>query len=164
LRSSLTQTRSLDLTQLKLASDFLLCSPDPKFNSATSPPTTNPRHIPTTTTGLLFVSDVPKSWNWNTPDLQAIYTDFVVSHITPLDELVELKFKDTLWLSIERAQTLLDACKSLERVDFRGSSMVNDPYWAIKGTKQEAKEAVDGLLQKGGFVAHRKLGRKFDGQ
>lgn len=49
-------------------------------------------------------------------------------------------------------------------MDFRGSSMVNDPYWAIKGTKQEAKEAVDGLLQKGGFVAHRKLGRKFDGQ
>lgn len=150
-RIRLTQPRTLNLTRLKLASDFLLCSPS---TISTRTPTTYRTYVPTATTSLLFVSDVPKSWTWRSTDLQPVYTDFVVSHIIPLDHLKELKARHNLWLNTNRVQMLVyeDGCKNLERVDFRGSGMQKDPIWAVKGSRKDVRGFLVDFWRNGGYV------------
>ncbi|KAF4627929.1 hypothetical protein G7Y89_g10221 [Cudoniella acicularis] len=111
--SSCLKLRKLNLSRVQLAADFLVRSP--LFKSDT-------------TEGLLFVSDVPKSWTWASSDLTPVYADEVVR-----------------WVLMRGERMRRD--RGLSRVDFRESGMTKDIRWAVKGTRDEVEKIVKEVVE-----------------
>ncbi|RDL38526.1 uncharacterized protein BP5553_02866 [Venustampulla echinocandica] len=125
--------RKLNLSRVQLAADFLV---------------SNPLFKPTATQGLLFVSDVPKSWTWASSDLQPVYAEEVVRWVCRLVELESLNARACLWLTTVRVEKLMSSAQnSLKRVDFRESGMQKEVRWALKGNKSEVERIVREVIQ-----------------
>lgn len=91
-------------------------------------------------TGLLFVSDVPKSFTWKEGDTKPLHvTTDLVDAITKLKYLTQLKIKGGLWVTRDAATKLVEECKKLERVDFRECGMYKGNRWAVKGQRNEVR-------------------------
>lgn len=110
-------------------------------------------YTPVAFTGLLFVSDVPKSFTWKEGDTKPLQPDTdLVNAIVKLKCLTKLKIKGGLWVSRDVATRLVEECKELEKVDFRECGMHKVSRWAVKGLRNEVKGILqadrEGLLRK----------------
>ncbi|TAQ91466.1 hypothetical protein B7494_g169 [Chlorociboria aeruginascens] len=119
--------RKVNFSRLQVASDFSILSPAYPASSTTS---------------LIFVSDVPKSWTWRSSELTPIYADEIISWLKGLAELEVMKAKNFLWLNTQRVAVLMSECRALRKVDFRESGMQRDVRWAVKGSKEEVARIV----------------------
>jgi hypothetical protein len=121
--------QKLNLSRLQLAADFLVASP-------------------ATSKGLLFVSDVPKSWTWTSSELVAVGADEVVRWVCGLGELGALKARGCVWLTTVRVGRLMEnAGEALLKVDFRESGMQKDARWAVRGSRGEVERIVKEVLE-----------------
>jgi hypothetical protein len=128
-----SKLKKLNLSRLQLAADFLVASRSFKATSST---------------GLLFVSDVPKSWTWTSNELVAVGADEVVRLVCQLRELGTLKARGCVWLSTVRVERLMGgAGEALERVDFRESGMQKDVRWAARGSRGEVERIVREVIE-----------------
>lgn len=150
-----TRLQRLNLSRLQLASDFIVISPY-------HPSSLLPSHdndiwgTPFPASNLTFVSDVPKSWTWQSSELVAVYADEIIAWLERLGDLESLKARGCVWLTTDRLLKLFGEVPGgnrdesgakgdgtamreerrkpgLKRVDFRESGMQKDVRWAIKG-------------------------------
>lgn len=100
-------------------------------------------YTPVAFTGLLFVSDVPKSFTWKEGDTKPLHaaTD-LVNAIVKLKCLTKLKIKGGLWVTRDAATRLVEECKELGRVDFRECGMHKGNRWAVKGLRSEVRDVL----------------------
>ncbi|KAG0647912.1 F-box [Hyphodiscus hymeniophilus] len=135
--------RKLDLTSLKLASDFLIASP---YDTNHSHAIEHEIYKANSTSGLLFVSDVPNSWSWSSTELQPLYLDFIISHLVQLEHLETFNARNALWVTKQRVKRILgmvpgeQGCPALKQADFRDAGiMEKNACWARKGTADELR-------------------------
>jgi len=138
-----TCLQRLNLSRLQLASDFIVISPYHKHSSTHSAVHDEQNEWDNApASNLTFVSDVPKSWTWQSSELVAVYADEIIAWLCNLHELESLKARACVWLTTDRVLKLLggiegETCglerQGLKRVDFRESGMQKGVRWAIKG-------------------------------
>ena len=92
---------------------------------------------PTAFTKLIFVSDVPKSWTWHANEIHPISGTNIAESIVKLPQLESLRIKKGIWLSTDLVTILVRRCSKLEKVNFKGSGMMQGMKWAIKGSRDE---------------------------
>jgi hypothetical protein len=131
--ASCKKIKKVNLSRVQIASDFIVASPE---------------HPATADSGLIYVSDVPKSWTWHSSELAPIYADEIVSWLTRLDGLEVVTAKSCLWLTTARVERFLrESGEKLGKVDFRESGMKKEVRWAVKGKRRAvervAKEVLD---------------------
>ncbi|KAG0642641.1 hypothetical protein HOY80DRAFT_900679 [Tuber brumale] len=103
---------------------------------------------PVAFTGLLFVSDVPKSFTWKEDDTKPLHASVdLVEAILGLKCLEKLKIKGGLWVTRDVAKRMVEKSERLEKVDFRGCGMHKDICWAVKGQKDKVKAVIEVELQ-----------------
>lgn len=94
-------------------------------------------------TGLLFVSDVPKSFTWEVNDTRPLHASIdLVEAVLSLKCLGILKIKGGLWITRDIARRIVGECEKLEMVDFRECGMHKDHRWAIEGQKDKVKAII----------------------
>lgn len=124
--------REIDLSYVSLADDYRL------------PPSL--KYPLTAHTGLLFVSDVPKSWTWrDTDNLTKIPLHKITQDIAQLPLLEKIRIRGSYWLGAEDVKIILDDSKTLQRVDFRGSGMGIGLPWAVEGVAEVVRSIVDAM-------------------
>ncbi|RPB02389.1 hypothetical protein L873DRAFT_1834216 [Choiromyces venosus 120613-1] len=105
--------------------------------------TKNSTYKPVAFTGLLFVSDVPKSFTWKEDDTKPLHASIdLVEAILSLKNLEKLKIKGGLWVTRDVAKRIVEKCEKLEKIDFRECGMYKDNSWAVKGQKEKVKEVI----------------------
>jgi hypothetical protein len=112
--------RKVDISRLQLGSDFIV------------------RHIehpPTTWTGMIYVSDIQRSWTWEPQELVPIYNMYIVDQLRKLKQLETFIAYNFISLSTIMAQNLVESCPQLKWVDFRKSGMTLEQPWKIKGSR-----------------------------
>ena len=103
---------------------------------------------PVAFTGLLFVSDVPKSFTWKEDDTKPLHASVdLVEAILSLRCLERLKIKGGLWVSRDVARRMVEKSEGLAKVDFRECGMYKDNCWAVEGQKDKIKELIEEELQ-----------------
>lgn len=99
-------------------------------------------------TGLLFVSDVPKSWTWrDTDSLAKISIHELAENTAQLPLLDNIRIRGSYWLCAEDVKIVLYNSKMLQRVDFRGSGMGIGLPWAVEGVAEVVKSIVDSMQE-----------------
>lgn len=120
--------RKLNFSGVPLAADYSVLR------------TNTSSYTPVSFTGLLFVSDVPKSFTWKEGDTKPLHvTTDLVDAIIKLKYITQLKIKGGLWVTRDAATRLVEECKKLERVDFRECGMYKGNRWAVKGQRDEVR-------------------------
>lgn len=120
--------RKLNFSNVPLAADYSVLR------------TNTSSYTPVAFTGLLFVSDVPKSFTWKEGDTKPLHvTTDLVDAIIKLKYLTQLKIKGGLWVTRDAATRLVEDCKKLQRVDFRECGMYKGNRWAVKGQRDEVR-------------------------
>ncbi|RDW84424.1 hypothetical protein BP6252_02014 [Coleophoma cylindrospora] len=98
-------------------------------------------HKPTTFTGLIFVSDVPKAFTWQANELLPMTYDEIIDSLMNLQHLETIKAKNFLWLNTHKVRSLMSN-RSLKEVDFRESGMEKNVKWAIRGSKTDVQKIL----------------------
>ncbi|PWW79198.1 hypothetical protein C7212DRAFT_272663 [Tuber magnatum] len=103
---------------------------------------------PVASTGLLFVSDVPKSFTWKEGDTRPLHASVDLAEaILSLKCLKRLKIKGGLWVTRDVARRIVERSEKLEKVDFRECGMYKDICWAVEGQRDKIKEVIEKELQ-----------------
>lgn len=131
LLTACTYIRKLNFSSVPLAADYSVLR------------TNTSSYTPVAFTGLLFVSDVPKSFTWKEGDTKPLHaaTD-LVDAIVKLKCLTTLKIKGGLWVTRDAATTLVEECVKLQKVDFRECGMYKGNRWAVKGERAKVREVL----------------------
>ncbi|KAM3077478.1 hypothetical protein ACMFMG_006818 [Clarireedia jacksonii] len=115
-------------------------SPSPSSSSSYDGP--SPRSAPST--GL--TPPHSNSYHYSSSPPQAHFAPVTVTDIIAflkrLKYLEEIKAKDFLWLSEEKVKMLLEGCRELKWVDFRGCGLNRDSKWAVRGSREEVLKIV----------------------
>lgn len=125
--------RVVNLSRCQLADDHLVQDVD---------------YPPNAWTGLIYVSDVPKSWTskswtWKSDELRPVYNMHVVEQLVKLEHLETIIAANWVGLSTGMVRELVNLGQgSLEKVDFMGSGLEKEKAWAIKGSRKEVKEII----------------------
>ncbi|CUS12518.1 unnamed protein product [Tuber aestivum] len=128
--------RELNLSNVQLAPDYSV-----RWTNTST-------YRPVAFTGLLFVSDVPKSFTWKEEDTEPLHASVdLVEAILSLKCLERLGIKGGLWVTRDVARRLVEGPEKLEKVDFRECGMHKDICWAVEGRKDKVREAIGGELQ-----------------
>ena len=108
----------------------------------------SPNYPSNAISGLVFASDLARSWTQGSADVESVQPNFLVRHLTSLLKLEKVQIRNSPWLTREDVQEILWKCLCLKKVDFResgtlmrdqalvGSRQTEIP-WAIKGSKNE---------------------------
>jgi len=138
--------QKLNLSRLQLAADFLVCSPNAPRSLV--PPTCQADTSSHGKRKKVYVSDVPKSWSWESGELLPISADHILTSILSLPSLESLKAKNCLWLTTARVERMMkEVGDRLLWVDFRESGMQKDVRWAVKGTRAEVEKIVAEVIR-----------------
>lgn len=131
LLTACTYIRKLNFSGVPLAADYSVMH------------TKSASYTPVAFTGLLFVSDVPKSFTWKEGDTKPLHAAVdLVDAITNLKCLTSLKIKGGLWVTRDAATTLVERCPKLEKVDFRECGMYKGNRWAVNGPRDKVREVL----------------------
>jgi hypothetical protein len=141
----------INISRLQLTIDYLFV--DPAFTSHRSDYAfTYTSDLPTTCTARVSCagySSRPRSGSSLSPPgtgdvrLTAITMDAIIFDLRTLNHLEEVKAKDFLWLTGDKIKVLLEGCKGLRCVDFRGSGMDRNSRWAVQGSREEVLKMVE---------------------
>ncbi|KAL7275134.1 hypothetical protein RUND412_001953 [Rhizina undulata] len=137
-----TYIRELDLSGVPLAADYRVLRGN------------KDGFTPTAFTGLLFVSDVPKSFTWKEGDTESLNaaTD-LTNAITELKCLRSLKLVGGLWVTLDAARKLVNGCPRLQELDFTECGMCKRSPWAVQGTKEGLRAIIEEKQKKGGATS-----------
>ncbi|OBT47053.1 hypothetical protein VE00_02448 [Pseudogymnoascus sp. WSF 3629] len=114
---------TINISRIQLAEDFLIVDQN---------------YPPSAWTDTIYVSDLPKSWSWNSQELRPIYNIYIIDQLRKLKHLETVIANNGVFLSTLMIQELVDgAHPSLKYVDFEHSGMAREKPWAIKGTREE---------------------------
>ena len=130
----LTSNRTLKLSFGALTNDDLIESPNCPSNAVS---------------GLVFGSDLARSWTQGSADVESVQPNFLIRHLPALLKLEKVQIQHAPWLTGEDVQSILWDCPRLSEVDFRHSGkLLRDQAlvvsgkaakwvipWAIKGGK-----------------------------
>jgi hypothetical protein len=100
--------RKVDISRLQLSSDFIV---------------RHVEHPATTWTGMIYVSDIQRSWTWEPQELVPIYNMYIIDQLRKLKQLETFIAYNFISLSTLMAQNLVESCPQLRWVDFRKSGM-----------------------------------------
>jgi hypothetical protein len=115
--------RKVDISRLQLGSDFIV---------------RHVEHRPTTWTGMIYVSDIQRSWTWEPQELLPIYDMYIIDQLRKLPQLETFTAYNFIPLSTLMAKNLVESCLQLKWVDFRKSGMTFEQPWKIKGSREQA--------------------------
>ncbi|KAL9134400.1 MAG: hypothetical protein Q9175_004411 [Cornicularia normoerica] len=101
--------------------------------------------------GLVFGSDLARSWTQGSADVESVRPDFLILYLTSLFKLENVQVRNAPWLTGADVQGILRNCPRVKKVDFRGSGkLMRDQalvvsgktakweiHWAIKGSRKE---------------------------
>lgn len=101
--------------------------------------------------GLVFGSDLARSWTQGSADVESVRPDFLILYLTSLFQLENVQVRNAPWLTGADVQGILRNCPHVKKVDFRGSGkLMRDQalvvsgktakweiHWAIKGSRKE---------------------------
>lgn len=132
----LISNRQLKLNYRALTSDDLIESPN---------------HPSCAISGMVFGSDLARSWTQNSADVESVQPDFLIRHLPSLLKLEKIQIQNAPWLTGDAVQDILRNCPRLRIVDFRHSGkMTRDQSlvvwektakweiaWAMKGSRKE---------------------------
>lgn len=142
---SLTSNRQVKLNFGALTSDDLIESP---------------KYPPTAVSGLLFGSDLARSWTQGSADVESVQPNFLVQHLLNLPKLEKLQIQNAPWLTWQDVRGILWNCPRLRKVDFRQSGkLVRDQAsvvsgntanwgipWAMKGSSRKCAATLPATL------------------
>lgn len=100
--------------------------------------------------GLVFGSDLARSWTQGSADVESVQPNFLVTHLTSLLQLEKIQIRNAPWLTEEDVQGILQSCPRLKQVDFRDSGKLTRDQalvvsaktarweipWACKGSRE----------------------------
>ncbi|KFX96828.1 hypothetical protein V490_03111, partial [Pseudogymnoascus sp. VKM F-3557] len=119
---------TINISRIQLAEDFLIIDDN---------------YPPSAWTNTIYVSDLPKAWSWNSPELQPIYNIYIIDQLRKLKHLETVIANNGVFLSTLMIQELVDgAHPSLKNVDFEHSGMSRAQPWAIKGKREEVVKII----------------------
>lgn len=125
--------KKIDISYLPLAADYRVLS--------------RTAFQPTAFTGELFVSDVPKLYNWSDSETKSVNVGKdLIDAILALTELEVLRLRKLVWVSKQIADRICrDAASKncLSVVDLRECGMTRDVSWAISGDLRDLHRALD---------------------
>ena len=130
----LTLNRQLKLNFAALSSDDLIESLNYPSNAIS---------------GLVFGSDLARSWTQGSADVESVQPNFLITHLTSLLQLEKIQIRNAPWLTEEDVLGILQNCPRLEQVDFRDSGKLTRDQalvvsaktahweipWACKGSR-----------------------------
>ncbi|KAI9740362.1 MAG: hypothetical protein M1834_004941 [Cirrosporium novae-zelandiae] len=111
--------REIDLSGLILAEDYAVQGQQ--------------CYVPASFTGLVFVSDIPKSWTWKPYEIQKVYDWAIIDKLTRLPLLEKISIRGSYWVTNDMIRKIKENCGKLRHVDFRESGMNSNMKWAIQG-------------------------------
>lgn len=114
--------RKVDISRLQLGSDFIV---------------RHVEHPPTAWTGMIYVSDIQRSWTWEPQELLPIYNMYIIDQLRKLLQLETFIAYNFISLSTLTAQNLVESCLQLKWVDFRKSGMTLEQPWKVKGSREQ---------------------------
>ncbi len=158
-----SRIKRINFSRLQLASDFAVLAPKFARNpaaSATQVP--YPNYFLSTPdqskANITFVSDVPKSWTWQTSELVPVYADAIISLMCKMEELECVEATYCVWLTTVRVLKLMrDARREgngytgLKKVDFTGSGMQKGVRWAVKGLRVDVERIANEVAEGSGM-------------
>lgn len=119
---------TINISRIQLAEDFLIVDDN---------------YPPSAWTNTIYVSDLPKSWSWNSQELRPMYNIHIIDQLRQLKHLETVIANNGVFLSTLMIQELVDgAHPSLKYVDFEHSGMARAKPWAIKGTREEVVKII----------------------
>ncbi|KAH8820405.1 hypothetical protein F5884DRAFT_47442 [Xylogone sp. PMI_703] len=124
--------RKVNLSRVQVATDFRV---------------QHESHPPTAFTGLIFVSDVPKSWTWRANELTTVFANEIIFWLMKLEYLETLIARNSLWLTTAGVSLIMTQCQSLKYVDFTASGMAMNVRWATEGSKSEVEKIVKEVIK-----------------
>ena len=144
-------SRIIDLNDLHIAADYVILpsAPPPRWKpllpSLHKPPTFHP----TAFTGLLFISDVPKSNTWRGAEFRSLKYEEFVNALCELEELEVLSLRRAVWVKRLFAEEIVLRAGGevgLRKVNFTGCGMnPGHVSWTKKWTGRR-NDSVRSLL------------------
>ena len=115
---------------------------------------------PSAISGIVFGSDLAKSWTQGSADVESVQPGFLLRYLTNLPNLEMARIQNAPWLTEEDVQGILWSCPHLREVDFRHSGqLMRDQIlvicgktakweipWAIKGSREECAARLPARL------------------
>lgn len=116
----------------------------------------SPNYSSSAISGMLFGSDLARSWTQSSADVESVQPNFLVRHLSSLHKLEKAQIRNAPWLTGEDVQEILWNCPSLKKVDFRDSGKLKggqpsvisgktvkwEVPWAIKGSRTECAAII----------------------
>lgn len=86
--------------------------------------------------GMVFGSDLARSWTQGSADVESVLPSFLVPHLTSLLKLEKVHIRNAPWLTGEDVQAILWNCPRLKKVDFRDSGkLLRDQALVVSGKR-----------------------------
>ena len=113
----------------------------------------SPNYPSSAISGLLFGSDLARSWTQSSADVESVQPNFLIRHLSSLLKLEKVQIRNAPWLTGKGVQKILWNCPSLKNVDFRdsgklmggqtsvilGKTVQRKVPWAIKGSRSNVR-------------------------
>lgn len=111
----------------------------------------SPRYPSDSISGMVFGSDLARSWTQGSADVESVQPNFLIRHLTRLVKLERIQIRNAPWLTEQDVRVMLYNCPSLKKVDFRDSGkLMRDQAlvvsgktarweipWAMRGSRKE---------------------------
>lgn len=126
----------VDLSRLQLANDYFIRAPRRKYPI-------------TAASGYIFVSDVARLHTWPQQDITPINCSEIIDLLCELRFLTTLTLKRATWLSKDLVKRFLNNAEAInftntmQGLDFTDSGLARDLEWAICGTPEKLKVALE---------------------
>lgn len=118
----------IDISFLPLAEDYAVAG--------------SSQYLPTASSGLLFVSDVPKLYTWKPDEIVPVTPADLVVAMLQLRDLRVLKLRKLMWVKRESVVRLVEEGDSLVWLDLTDSGLVRGARWAVGGSVEELRVAL----------------------
>lgn len=118
----------IDISFLPLAEDYAVAG--------------SSQYLPTASSGLLFVSDVPKLYTWKPDEIVPVSPADLVVAMLQLRDLQVLKLRKLMWVKRESVVRLVNENNSLVHLDLTDSGLVRGARWAIGGSVEELRQTL----------------------
>ena len=110
----------------------------------------SPNYPSSTISGMVFGSDLARSWTRSSADVVSVEPNFLIRHLPSLQRLEEIQIHNAAWLTREDVELMLWDCRRLEKVDFRHSGkLMREQAFVISGGegKWETPWAIQGDIK-----------------
>ena len=129
------------------------------------------RYLPSPLSGMLFSSDLARSWTQGSADVESVQPSFLIRHLTNLPNLERVRIQNAPWLTEEDVEGIVWGCPRLMDVDFRhcgrrmrdqdllisGKAAKWEFPWAMKGSREQCAATLPTRLVSEGLTTIRRV-------